>query len=102
MGSRQRVEQGLSEDQLSYLDTAYVYHKPVDEDIVSMYQQMRVACRHLAAMIMHLPPGREQSIALTNLEQVNLWANSSIARNQDLIVQKLAERRGETDEPEEG
>jgi hypothetical protein len=30
-----------------------------------------------------LPQGREQALALTNLEQVCFWAIGAIARNQD-------------------
>lgn len=29
------------------------------------------------------PPGRERSLAITNLEQASMWAKAAIARNQD-------------------
>ena len=31
----------------------------------------------------HVPVSREQSLALTHLEQVSMWAKAGIARNQD-------------------
>jgi len=29
------------------------------------------------------PPGRERSLAITNLEQASMWSKAAIARNQD-------------------
>jgi hypothetical protein len=42
--------------------------------------QMCVAFGQMLAEI--LPPGREASLAITNLEQVSMWAKAAIARNQ--------------------
>lgn len=40
-------------------------------------------CIDMADFIIdNVPPGREQSSALTNLEQVSMWAKAGIARNQ--------------------
>lgn len=45
--------------------------------------------RHHAEVLANLirievPPGREQSLALTNLEQASFWANAGIAREPSL------------------
>jgi len=33
-------------------------------------------------LVDNVPPGREQSLALTHLEQLSMWAKAGIARNQ--------------------
>ena len=55
-------------------------HKP-DEDQVARMAHVRMAVFVLGHKLLELvPPGREQSLALTNLEQVMFWANAGIAR----------------------
>lgn len=34
-------------------------------------------------LVDHVPISREQSLALTHLEQLSMWAKAGIARNQD-------------------
>lgn len=46
------------------------------------YQKIRDGAKDLAILIDKLcPDSRERSLAFTNLEQVVMWANASIARN---------------------
>jgi hypothetical protein len=62
----------------------FVYHPPVGNDVL-LYQEIRTRARALAHFIVDaVPAGREQSLALTQLEQAVFWANAGIARNPEL------------------
>jgi hypothetical protein len=64
------------------LDNRFTYHPPVAEEKVASYQSIREAGRNLADLIVNnTPESREQSLAITKLEEVIFWANASIARN---------------------
>lgn len=63
------------------LENIYKYHAP-REGQVEKYEAIRNKAKELALLIDELcPPSRERSVAHTNLEQVSMWANASIARN---------------------
>jgi len=63
------------------LENVYKYHAP-KEGQTEKYEAIRNKAKELAYLIDELcPPSRERSIAHTNLEQVSMWANASIARN---------------------
>lgn len=60
----------------------FKYHPPKD-DQNHRYEEIREKARQLACVINdHCPDSREKSLAITNLEQTVMWANSSIARNE--------------------
>jgi hypothetical protein len=60
----------------------FTYHPP-KENQVKRYGDLRSAGRLLAEQIAFLTPkSREQSLALTKLEEAIFWANASIARNE--------------------
>lgn len=62
------------------LDNRFSYHAP-KEGQPEQYAALRSAAKDLAAMIVDsVPASREQSLALTNLEQAIFWANAGIAR----------------------
>ena len=64
------------------LENDYTYHAPTG-DQVERYQAIRDDAHSLAITICeNTPPSREQSVALTLLEQVVMEANASIARNE--------------------
>lgn len=69
-------------DQLKHrIDNDFTYHAA--EAKASDFKQLRDKAKELANLIADLvPQGREQALALTNLEQANFWANAGIARNQ--------------------
>ena len=53
-------------------------HPPVNNTVV------RAHIRYAAKTVLRVvPPGREQSLAITKLEEAMFWANAGIARNQD-------------------
>ena len=64
------------------INNNFTYHAP-KEDQLDRYNYLRESAKHLAHDISKLtPPSREQSLALTNLEQAIFWANAAIARNE--------------------
>jgi hypothetical protein len=64
------------------IDKAFNYHAPKDGQ-PEKYNKLRQTAKELAWLITDLTPeSREQSLAITNLEQVVMWANAAIARNE--------------------
>lgn len=56
------------------------YHRP-DEETAYRHQEIRDAFSIVAFDILRFsPPGREQALAFTNLEQAMFWTNAAIAR----------------------
>lgn len=64
------------------IENNFTYHAP-KETQPERYVALREAAKGLAFMIVNNTPySREQSLALTNLEQTIFWANAAIARNE--------------------
>ena len=64
------------------LDNRFTYHTPTPEKI-DQYALLRNLGKELAEVISEeCPHGRERSLAITKLEEVIMWANASIARNE--------------------
>jgi hypothetical protein len=64
------------------LDRRFTYHTPKG-DQPERYTALRASARLFAmAIVSNTPESREQSLALTNLEQAVMWANAAIARNE--------------------
>lgn len=60
----------------------FTYHVPKN-DQAERYQRIRSAALHFATLVNELtPPSREQSLALTAIEEASMWANASIARHE--------------------
>lgn len=69
-------------EQIAEINNRFTYHKPVG-DQVSRYGMMRSKARDLALHIAaNTPQSREQSVAITKLDEVMMWANAAIARNE--------------------
>ena len=69
----------VSDDELV---NRFTYHAP-KEGQLAKYEQLRNAAREFATLIRDLTPySREQSLALTHLEDAAMWANAAIARNE--------------------
>ncbi|ARF67229.1 hypothetical protein B7C51_04470 [Paenibacillus larvae subsp. pulvifaciens] len=63
------------------IENNFKYHAP-KEGQPEKYTAIRERAKELAYMLDELcPNSREKSLAITNLEQVVMWANASIARN---------------------
>lgn len=60
----------------------FTYH-PAKNDQGERYEALRSAGLQLAHRINEAtPPSREQSLALTHLDQAVMWANAAIARHE--------------------
>lgn len=74
--------QPTQEDQIKQLEWNLTNHKPTDLAIEEI-EELRAAAKDFGKGIIKLTPySREQSLALTNLEQALFWANAAIARNK--------------------
>lgn len=72
----------LTPEDETYLAKAFKYHAPKDDQSIR-YNELRNLAAHMAVYIMqHSKPSREQSLALTKLEECMMWANAGIARNE--------------------
>lgn len=59
------------------------YHPPRDNEAVVSHETIREAARRFAIIVgAVVPQSREQSLALTAIEEAMMWANAGIARNQ--------------------
>jgi hypothetical protein len=64
------------------LNKRFRYHAPKDNQ-PEKYAQIRAAALDFAVLINELcPDSREKSVAFTELESAQFWANASIARNE--------------------
>ena len=64
------------------------YHAPKIAKVGELHGQIRTKCEELAQFLLTtVPTGREQANAITKLEEVMMWANAGLARNQNYIVE---------------
>ncbi len=64
------------------IEKRFSYHAPKGDQL-ERYEVLRSAAKQYAHLIARLtPPSREQSLALTHLEEAVMMANASIARNE--------------------
>lgn len=60
----------------------FTYHPPVG-DQAERYESIREGAKAFAEGVLRLTPeSREQSLAITHLEEAVFWANAAIARNE--------------------
>lgn len=66
------------------IERRFDYHGPAgDQDKIDRHHSVRDTFRMAALrMIDTIPPGREQSLVITKLEEAMMWANAAIARPQ--------------------
>lgn len=58
-------------------------HSPKDDTVAAALDDLRHEAKVLGRLIaFHTPPSREQSLAITNLEQTLQWAIAAIVRHQ--------------------
>lgn len=64
------------------LEKIFTYHTPKD-DQPERYVKLRDMAKELAyTIVKNTPPSREQSLAITHLEEAIFYANAAIARNE--------------------
>ena len=62
----------------------FAYHSPSSSEIGDLHSEVRSECQALAEFLNEkLVDSREKSEAFTHLEDVMMWANACIARNQN-------------------
>ena len=72
----------LTEAQKTVIENCYGYHAPkTPEQREQIAANRRLFAKMEEDLIASIPPGRELSIAKTNLEQASFWANAAIARS---------------------
>ena len=63
------------------IERRFTYHPPVSDEQAAHYVEVRQTAKNLASLIIEVTPeSREQSLAITSLEEVVFWANAAIAR----------------------
>jgi hypothetical protein len=69
----------ISHDELA---RRFNYHPPNTEEKVERHGRVRAVLLDAAEEIIELtgPPSRDQSLAITKLEEAMFWANAAIAR----------------------
>lgn len=73
----------LTPEDEAELERRFTYHAP-KPDQVDRYQVLRDQALAMGRVVMELTPkSREQSLALTHLDQVVMFANAAIARRED-------------------
>lgn len=64
------------------LEKRFTYHKPTPEK-AEKFPLIRNKAKELAYLIEELVPnGREKSLAITKLEEVVMWSNAGISREE--------------------
>lgn len=72
----------ITQAQVDELNNRFTYHAP-KESQPERYVALREAGKQLALLILQTShKSREQSTALTKLEEALFWANAGIARNE--------------------
>lgn len=75
----------MSLNEVELLHHNLTNHAPVSDLVIARFEEIRRLGISLGeGILVHSPPSRERSLALTNLEQAVMWAIASIARNQAL------------------
>ena len=72
----------------------FTNHTPSEEGIKKIESLRSVAKAHADAIIDICPPGREQSLALTHLEETSTAAIAAVARHFTLDNPAYAEKQG--------
>ena len=72
----------IDDQTMEQIENNFTYHAPKG-DQTGRYQEIREAAKMLRIDISRFTPkSREQSLAITKLEEVVFWANAAIARNE--------------------
>lgn len=84
----------IDDRHIAELRRRFTYHAPRPElGQLERYARLRDETHALALRITELtPPGREQALALTHLEQAVMWANAAIARGEATLPAEEANR----------
>lgn len=72
----------IDEDELH---RRFAYHPPETQEKREAHERVRAICRDAATQIVEVTgsPTREQSLAITALEEAMFWANAAVARPRE-------------------
>lgn len=71
------------------LATRFTYHPPTGTQ-APRYERVRTSAHSLALFIVeNSPESREQSLALTALDEVVFWTNAAIARRENPVTAEV-------------
>lgn len=66
------------------IENRFEYHRPTEEQ-QKKYIELRQKAKEMAYRIeVCCPPSREKSLAMTKLQEAIMWANASIACNEQM------------------
>lgn len=81
------VRVGENADLIARIENDFAFHPATTKEKTAEHGSIRVACRDLALFIVdNTPRGREQSLALTHLEETMHWANSALAKGNTNVT----------------
>lgn len=67
---------------VEHVNNAFTYHPPFGDQPMR-YEEIRNRAKEYALYLLRTtPPSREQSLAITHLEECVFYANAAIARNE--------------------
>ena len=65
------------------IEKDFTYHRPTEEQI-KQYELIRETAKQFAFLLKNTCPiSRERSVAFTKLDELVMWANAAIARNDE-------------------
>lgn len=72
----------ITDQKMQDIESSFTYHSPKDDQPMR-YENLRNLAKELAVKILEsTPSSREQSLAITKLEESIMWANKAIACNE--------------------
>ena len=78
------MQKELTPEEKKNLDNRFTFHPVPNDEVAQTYEQIRAGARVLALGIMQRTvPSREQSLALTAIEEAVFWANAAVARHDE-------------------
>ena len=64
----------------------FTNHAPANDEIIRRFEALREEAKAFAHLIVDTAPqSREQSLALTHVEQALMYAVAAVARNQEVL-----------------
>lgn len=75
-------------DPLARIEASLTNRPPVGDAVVEVFELLRGSAKELAALVVKfVPASREQSLALTHLEETVMWAVKGVALNQRAVLE---------------
>lgn len=79
---QQTIGYTVGDDKREDLKVRFSYHAPKDDQVPRYIGLRGMGAQFATRILEETPPSREQSLALTKIEEAVFWANAAIARNE--------------------